>query len=147
MRKSEAHLYIPAFISIILMIILAMIFTQEMKKKNQDETLNPQPIFEIDKDLECNNQLETYKNDIKTLCIKEIYYIKDEEKNSLRAVLNDQITMESVLKNMELIEENTTYQLYKDANNLSNNTFKILKCNNYYIIGLDNLKYEEGMCD
>lgn len=147
MRKNEAHLYIPAFISILLMIILATIFTQEMKKKNQSETLKPQPIFEIDEDLGCNNQLETYKSNIKTLCIKEIYYLQSEEKTSLRASLNDAITMEDITKKMEIVSENEKYIIYQDTNNLSNKAFRILKCNNYYIIGLNNLEYKEGMCD
>lgn len=147
MRKNEAHLFIPAFISISLMIVLAMIFTSEMKKKNQNEVLKSHPILEIDEQISCNNQLENYKDNIKTLCIKEIYYLKNEEKNSLRASLNDTITMEEILEKMDIASESEEYILYQDTNNLSNKSFRILNCNNYYIIGLDNLEYKEGMCD
>lgn len=145
MKKNEAMLFVPAFLSIGLMILLALIFTTEMKKKKALNEVKNDYIIEIEKEDECSS-LISYTNEIKTLCIKEIYYLQN-GKDSLRSALNKIINMDNLLDKLSVLEKTDNYEIYEDDGVLSKTKFKILVCNNKYIIGLDNLEYNEGLCD
>lgn len=55
--------------------------------------------------------------------------------------------MDNLLDKLSIIENTDNYEIYEDDGVLSKTKFKILVCNNKYIIGLDNLEYNEGLCD
>lgn len=145
MKKNEAMLFVPAFLSISLMILLALIFTTEMKKKKAKNEVHNDYIIEIEKEDECSD-LVSYTNDIKTLCIKEIYYLQN-GKDSLRSALNKTINMDNLLDKLNILERTDVYEIYEDNGVLSKTKFRVLTCNNKYIIGLESLEYEEGLCD
>ena len=116
-----------------------------MKNKKALNEFKNDYIIEIEKEDECSS-LISYTNDIKTLCIKEIYYLQN-GKDSLRSALNKTINMDNLLDKLSVLEKTDNYEIYEDDGVLSKTKFKILVCNNKYIIGLDNLEYNEGLCD
>lgn len=143
--SEEIKLYIPAFISVMLTILLVLVFTNELKKKKTEEKVeNTSYLLELEKEDSCKESI--YTNNIKTYCLKEIYYINNNEKKSLRSVL-DQISIEDIILKMKLINDNDEYKLYEDNNSIGNINFKIIQCNNKYIIGSTELVYKDIYCE
>ncbi len=143
--NKEVGLFIPAFISVGLTILLVLIFTNELKLKKETEKENVSYILNIEKDDKCEG-INVYTNELSTYCIKEIYY-NGEQKESLRSVLNDKISLEEIINKLSILEENKDYILYEDTSNVGNVYFRILKCNNKYIIGNQDLNYQKEYCE
>ncbi len=143
--KKEVGLYIPAFISIALTILLVLVFTNELKlKKEQNKDPEKSYLLDIEKEENCSG-INVYTNDISTYCIKEIYY-NGEEKISLRSALNERITITEIIEKLSLVKEENNYKLYEDKDNIGNTYFRLLNCNNKYIIGNGDLYYKEEYC-
>ena len=142
----EFKLYIPAFISIILCTILALIFGNEMEKKKAND-INNSEIYHLEFDIEevCDS-ITPYTDIISTYCIKEIYYVKNDNKKSLRSAFGEEVTIDEILEKMELKHGNN-YLFYTSKDNLGNVKFKIIKCNDKYIIGNNKLEYKEEYCE
>ena len=82
-----------------------------------------------------------------TYCIKEIYYNTGKEKISLRSALQEDITMESLMSNMELTSDpEAKYELYYDNKQGSLN-FYVLKCNEHFIISTREFDNPSGYCE
>jgi hypothetical protein len=146
--KKEVGLFIPAFISIGLMILLVLTMTHELKvkKAKEKETNKIEYVLEIEPKDDCKD-VDVYTEDIKTYCIKEIYYNRGKEKTSLRSALQEDITMDFFIKNMELIsDKETKYELYYDTKQGSLN-FYVLKCNNKYLISTKEIDNPNGYCE
>ena len=150
MKDREARLYIPAFLSVALCLLLVIVASRDIKARKAQEQNKQEDsniLLKVDIDNNCNAKLNAYTNDIKTFCINEIYYLENNE-ISLRSALQHGLEMDDITKLLELKDIVNDNSIYEDTNNVSSNGIKIIKCkNNTYIIGNKDLVYSDTYCE
>ena len=147
----QVKLYLPALISLCLILLLTLVFTNELKKKknNEDNIVNEVISLKIEtEELNNCNDLNIYNDYISLYCLKNINVIKGSDKKDLNDALNNNLKIEDLTNNMEKTIDNLTEDIiYIDNKNISNNGLKIIACKNgSYIIGSLNLEYNEKLC-
>jgi hypothetical protein len=145
----QVKLYFPALISLCLILLLTLIFTNELKKnKETDESKEEQQVLLIETS-ELNNcdSLQVYNDYITLDCLSDINYLKDNNKISLKDALNT-IKITDITDQMDKeIDKLTNDKIYTDNKKISNNGLKIIECNNgLYIIGKLDLEYNNKLC-
>jgi hypothetical protein len=138
----ELKMYLPAFISLGLILGLAIIFLNE--KKKMITTPKEETHYVIITDSTDDADKKTYNDYIYLKGISNIKYNDQDLKDYLK---EDSNGFNNILKLLKQIKENDENTLYIDNNGISNDGLKIVKCNTgSYIIGNKNLEYNENLC-
>lgn len=144
--------YLPAFISLCLILLLALIFLNETKKKKDvNENIDTPTNYNfkiITEELANCDEKTVYNDYISTYCLKSIKVEKNDITKDLKDYLEElkisDIT-EVMTKKIDPLTEDIIYT--SDDHNLVNNSLKIISCQNgSYIISNNNLEYNSNLC-